>query len=989
MMQPKTSPSPIVRPLLHGVIACFTAAALPAQTPTPPPMPDIRIEDVALPGGVIYRSAVFQAALGIEYVVQTSEDLREWENQPGFYYGLNHEVVVPMMEAPSPAAPPSEAPSGTPPAPIRSTTLLLQRADGGGVIASFRSIDSGQPLRYHSADLSMSPEWDSMPLYVNRFDDHMFCILHSGSLMEPAGENPPLGTADQAMIDEFEEHFATMDAEVAANVIRSRTQPDPPAQEPGDRRFFRLISRAPDSDGDGTPDWLEFALAGDEPPGSPPASPWNGDTNGNDIPDGEERDSDGDGIPDAFDAASADRLIDWRKSDHLLFAWFPVDAAANGSHRPIHVNDRGTVLYQGAIWQNGTELPLNPVNGALLKNCTPFGIGDNGAILGVGEIDLPGDSGVSWEPCLVTWPADGGNPVPLRSGEDYLQAVSIPIPGLPGATTPPPSDMNVNKEGVFLAHSVSVETVTILGAEYARFHNSSPRRKWTLNPQAATNGGQVSGSDLSINWESPAWIANDGTPWGRDEEGRFMTHGRTFDKGHNRVAFLPGEWPVATAGYNQIEGPFEREHGSDLLPYVNYLPWQTIEALKEMVDFSENRRFGILRANQIWFNGKTRTARELGPGLPDVWDDFSKCRMIDSSPDGWTLAVHDDGTAILGLLGAPITLTTEKPGLGLDNLSVVTFGDSTATPLERRTAREEFWAMVPAGGEMTLKVRSPVNATTGLRIGDGTIGSAPETIHSKESTVTLTAPAAAAGTEVAVPIKIGEVPSVSVPLRAKIMKPRVVSVSVWPVKRPGQPPGNPPDNLPPLPTKAEMEEHLNDIFAPQINVTFNITIRPESVAEVDVGERFYFADPPTLPHQVEISAGRRVGNIQVYVLGGYDGIYDVEQPVLLYGGMANPQNAFAWMGINRLKSGNADDRKGWLTTLAHEIGHVFVGAGHPNIGREPGIAPLANGLAVESRLMNNAFLMNPAKALTRRVLIKAEWDEAEGWLEEEERLGNL
>jgi hypothetical protein len=64
----------------------------------------------------------------------------------------------------------------------------------------------------------------------------------------------------------------------------------------------------------------------------------------------------------------------------------------------------------------------------LLRNCEAIGIGDNGFILGIGEIDLPDDTGASWSPCMVTWPEAGGDPVPLTAGENqekYLIPVSV------------------------------------------------------------------------------------------------------------------------------------------------------------------------------------------------------------------------------------------------------------------------------------------------------------------------------------------------------------------------------------------------------------------------------------------------------------------------------------------------------------------------------------------------------------------------------------
>lgn len=62
------------------------------------------------------------------------------------------------------------------------------------------------------------------------------------------------------------------------------------------------------------------------------------------------------------------------------------------------------------------------------------------------------------------------------------------------------------------------------------------------------------------------------------------------------------------------------------------------------------------------------------------------------------------------------------------------------------------------------------------------------------------------------------------------------------------------------------------------------------------------------------------------------------------------------------------------SSIAHEIGHVFVRYGHPDL--ENGIAPLV-GTDRTLRLMCSG----PNRSLENgRLLVKTEWDEAEKWL---------
>lgn len=71
-------------------------------------------------------------------------------------------------------------------------------------------------------------------------------------------------------------------------------------------------------------------------------------------------------------------------------------------------------------------------------------------------------------------------------------------------------------------------------------------------------------------------------------------------------------------------------------------------------------------------------------------------------------------------------------------------------------------------------------------------------------------------------------------------------------------------------------------------------------------------------------------------------------------------------------------------TTAHEIGHVIVGAGHPD--ENDGAAPLP-GTTHSERLMANRFALptimfhgSMTREYRKHRLVKGEWDKAEGWL---------
>ena len=62
-----------------------------------------------------------------------------------------------------------------------------------------------------------------------------------------------------------------------------------------------------------------------------------------------------------------------------------------------------------------------------------------------------------------------------------------------------------------------------------------------------------------------------------------------------------------------------------------------------------------------------------------------------------------------------------------------------------------------------------------------------------------------------------------------------------------------------------------------------------------------------------------------------------------------------------------------LDTIAHEVGHVFVGDGHPD--RNDGPAPLPG-----TRHICRLMCSGPNSDGSSRLLVKGEWDEAEKWL---------
>ena len=75
-----------------------------------------------------------------------------------------------------------------------------------------------------------------------------------------------------------------------------------------------------------------------------------------------------------------------------------------------------------------------------------------------------------------------------------------------------------------------------------------------------------------------------------------------------------------------------------------------------------------------------------------------------------------------------------------------------------------------------------------------------------------------------------------------------------------------------------------------------------------------------------------------------------------------------------------DPDEGHMHNIAHEIGHVLVGPGHPDEKDFPGPAPLM-GTNRKLRLMASGSASGSSSAFERgKLLVKGEWDDAEAWM---------
>lgn len=205
---------------------------------------------------------------------------------------------------------------------------------------------------------------------------------------------------------------------------------------------------------------------------------------------------------------------------------------------------------------------------------------------------------------------------------------------------------------------------------------------------------------------------------------------------------------------------------------------------------------------------------------------------------------------------------------------------------------------------------------------------------------------------------------IDLPIRVKSMKKRTVKLSVFPVSHDSS--GDDID----LPDKASLEAWLNEVYGYQINAWFEVTCHPPQVYDytptgnnaifkpniIDMAKTTSFNVPLDVP-------------IRIFVIDAL--LYETTADVAL-GGLADPDSNMAAV-VTRDVSGNQLSDQKINETIAHEIGHVLIGKGHPD--QNDGFAPL-RGTDRSQRLMNSGYSRVPGAKL----LVKTEWDRAELWL---------
>ncbi|MCB1133955.1 MAG: hypothetical protein KDN05_22745, partial [Verrucomicrobiae bacterium] len=397
----------------------------------------------------------------------------------------------------------------------------------------------------------------------------------------------------------------------------------------------------------------------------------------------------------------------------------------------------------------------------------------------------------------------------------------------------------------------------------------------------------------------------------------------------------------------------------------------------------------------ILLNGDWTGIPRWAPDVPAEWGTTTK--LLDTTPGGWVLATREtvgepDVHAVALPIRAEGSYVTEAfpaggprhHACGVDDFSIGSYKPGPAV-------QDRIWIMAPQfSGAATVTFRSPVDpdhpvslSASGIDLGGGQLigglmGGGSSGGQTTDLPVSATSPLAS-GTEVVADLTLGGQTSLSRPLGFKVMKSRVVKVGLCKVAKTGDSPGAPTLPIEPV----SLTKHLNDVFKPQINVIFQVIPMDDIAVDWDVAG----GNPGTLDTgNKEVSSETQKildkaaeqstdVNIHVFIVGGgkllaipgesgnsagstvRDDLSDGDVP-----------NA-CWVAGDPV---NGRTQAQLYQTVAHEIGHVLVGYGHPDDGTCDVLLPKTDD---SRRLMSSG---RGYGGIVRDILlVKGEWDKAE------------
>ena len=982
--------------LLFMTCACLPARGADDDESIPGNPPKLHPGIITCDDGSRWYGFTYQARLGLGYTVESSTDLINWDTVEDVPGGGQQESFL-MKAAPPLSVPsiPSSAPHA-PFAPLTSAQIVVYPATGGGVVLSWKSLDDGQPMSWYFSDLTLVAGWNTVPLYDRIFDGFFFMLTHPGLTRTPPTENPVVaGTQDTAMLAAFGSHFDDMNADVLASIARNQspTLTPPVATE---HRFWRVrCDWSLDSDGDGTPDWVEYqemfataaAIAAGDESASTLADPFLADSNHDGVPDGLQMDSDHDGVADIYDAAPLDPLISWERTPTYRYAFFSTVApqtTGGTSEGPLGIDNRGGILFDTHQWLGGTMVDLKTTGILSVQAMAVNGPGNIiGTVIKAGA-NGQGDSaasGVHWWKDALTAPVHIGaaNMKIYPDDGSFSQIQSLADSFTDGGRFSAAARQIDPESAVELPARWQIDPVS--GATTAAFLSQTPTgfRSWELLHDGNFYWGlNSSGSKLLVRGFHPS----DQTQTDEVDPLGFK-HLEFVGSTHTGSVFSDGE---------HAEVRIRDRDGH----------WQKSTTLPEAVDIS---KLGLAllpkkagESAKVWSNASSWSLDHIAPELNT--DLAATCVPIDLSSNGCMLvnggAVPDLGEVYLS--GFPITLQgiPTTSGGHADAAGVDTVSASVAVGVSGY--QDKLWIMVPNEGTNQVRFLTPACPTAPLSLACSSTTLTPSALQASVADITLGSPAGVTE-ERKISFTVGTTttsPAISYPVGIKAMKKRTVKVSIHPVALkngdaaaiyPTVMPSNSDADKANLKTKVEGK--LNDVFGKQVNAFFSVTILDATEKDFDdtsgdlngivikPGEIVVAANPtPEMTKLgVDLTTHAEGAQVDIWVTGGvsFRGANQSNDESPAVGGKkigGDTQNYCLIRGDLPLGV--------FLHAVAHEIGHNMTRDGHPNDKSISYNGPRLEGTDQSRRLMcagENTNFSDPGSQL-----VKGEWDRIEDWL---------
>ncbi len=335
----------------------------------------------------------------------------------------------------------------------------------------------------------------------------------------------------------------------------------------------------------------------------------------------------------------------------------------------------------------------------------------------------------------------------------------------------------------------------------------------------------------------------------------------------------------------------------------------------------------------------------------------------------------------------PVRMGDNIPATGVD----ITSRDTVTSDIGHQPY---YWIMAPAGNvpgtnqkcNNAMQFKIPLPTGTRLKISCPDVKPSPAIISPRagnEPTVAWHGTANSSDDKTPV-FKVGTEESVvDLPIRVKVMKNRKVKVAVWQVRKNS--------TVDPMTSSEEgrknLEAGLNKYLAYQLNAWMDVVIKPSVT--------FDYQDNQAANITWSQGASEKAMMDQYYD-GDFDiNIYLIRDVYYLFqdssapngygavGGNSYPPSepnsgiyknrAVVTLGQGAGSAAQIREPADVIRDMAHEIGHIMIGKGHPDLDQGPATL---EGTNRKLRLMCSGQNADS----NSRLLVKSEWDKAELWL---------